>query len=739
MLTFKKYLSPLIDKLDELKDFKDVDITSDVLKQEYPYLQNVTSIVSKRAASLFSRLKELENELEKQVLIIENETGDDKKEAVKIYNQLMKMINEHVKRINRELQILDIPYFGKVVFNRVRSEKFPKGSITSYIGKFAYFDRETNSSLITDWRAPIANLYYTNSGPTEGVEFTSPLGQQMGSIEQKRMFEISKARIKSIYDAKTGNTAADEFLLSQLNQKIGQKLTDIVSTIQNEQNRIIRDKIDKLSVLQGVAGSGKTTIVLHRLAYLFFTYNKQIKAEKTLIIAPNKLFLDYISDVLPSLGIDGVETNTYLFWAKKVLNWSNKHILANIKPDPESQMIKGSKEFLIQLVEGFTEYIDELLEGLPFSNSEKIYRNYYEIRAKSADITPVEALKLSVQKEKNQLMYKGSTTASFLRRNELYGDVITEKIEDYLKQGLDIMMIYKKIVSKMSIPSAVKQRTDKIVRKLRSYYTYEADDLPALLILHLLLNGSADVLRDYIIADEAQDLSYSQIYSMYLTTKKSNLMLAGDLAQAIREPNCIDDWIELIETTKKLNHGELSYEYHQLNKCYRTTIEIINYVTTRIDRVFPKSYLRPEAVLRHGEPVDVLQSDSPLVEGKSGDIKRLAEKIKEELDKSRNTIAVITKDAVSAQSLYEHLEKEGGLSQYLIPIGVENYSAGVIITPVLNAKGLEFDSVFLIDVNSDNYPSTFESARKFYVAGTRALHHLTICFTKNHPSDILQV
>lgn len=737
MLTFQKYLDPLVNKLGEITDFSDVKMPSTIYEEEYPHLIKTSKVVNKQIGLQMEKLKELEDQLEKQVYVIDNETGDDKKAAVKIYNQILKQIEGTVKRINHEISIIDSPYFGKIKFRRDANAKFPAGNLTAYIGKFAYFDRDSQTNLVTDWRAPIANLYYMNSGPRKGVEFEGPVGTQTGDIEQKRMFEISKARIKNLYDAKTGNSAADEFLLSQLNQKIGQKLTDIVSTIQDEQNKIIRDGINKFTILQGVAGSGKTTIVLHRLAYLFFTHQDTISSDKTLVIAPNKLFLDYISGVLPSLGIDGVETNTYLFWAKKAMKWGNNYVISKQPEDLESKEIKGSKDFLKQLAEGFESYMQEVLENVPYSRADLLYRNYYDIKSKSSSITTSEALKLSLEKIKSDLLIKNLTTGTYMQGISILNEDLETKISKYLTDKTNLFAVYRSIVSNMNIPDRIKKRTLSTVKKNKSVYTYEFEDLAPLTILYFMLNGTTESQKDYVIVDEAQDMSFSQVYSLFMVSKKNNLMLAGDLAQAIKKPNNIKDWIEVFETVKDLTSQETPCEYHQLNKCYRATIETMDYITKRIDPLFPKTFLRPQAVLRHGEKVEIIETERAINSPNSQVDNLLINAIRKELSTNRNTIAIVARTFEFAKDIYDNLKKVKDIAENLVPIETDNYGSGIIVTSVANAKGLEFDSVIIADVNKDSYDNTFEAARQFYVAGTRALHKLYVTYPKGDKSEII--
>lgn len=249
MQKFESYLNPIYTKINEINDFSKVTPSNSTEKEEYPYLEIVTDINAKVSQKMIMRLHELEKDLENQVKIIEMETDlDAKKDAVSIYNKILSDIEECIDRINRELLKLDSPYFGKIIFETKVGQ--PKRKLPIYIGKFALMDEKTFKPLISDWRAPIANIYYENSGPTDNLTYETPNGIQEGNLLQKRQFNITEARFTHIYNAKSGNAAADEFLLAQLNKRLGQKLKDIVATIQAQQNEIIREDINKPVVIQ---------------------------------------------------------------------------------------------------------------------------------------------------------------------------------------------------------------------------------------------------------------------------------------------------------------------------------------------------------------------------------------------------------------------------------------------------------------------------------------------------------
>ena len=258
MQDFKNFLNPIYLQIDAIEDFSSVTPKDDLEKKEFNYHERTTKLIIVDIRNGLVRMDKLNEQLEHFIWIIDNETGDDKSDAINEYNKLLVMMEDLVNWINRDLETLDETYFGKIIFDRKESDRFPARDIPVYIGKFAYFDKKTSSPLISDWRAPISNLYYKYSGPIKDVSFISPAGTQTGDVTQKRQFEIGSGRITNIFDIQSGNTATDQFLLNQLNERVGKKLKEIVSTIQAQQNEIIRDEIDIPMLIQGVAGSGKT-------------------------------------------------------------------------------------------------------------------------------------------------------------------------------------------------------------------------------------------------------------------------------------------------------------------------------------------------------------------------------------------------------------------------------------------------------------------------------------------------
>lgn len=722
MQTFKKEIDPIYTRLDDINDFSNINPQNNTEQDEYPHLKEVTGLNVTTSKKVIKKLSDLEIELEEQARIIQMETDlDSKKDAVGVYNKILKNISDQIERVNRELIKVDTPYFGKILFNTNISGT--KRELPIYIGKFALMNPKTFQPLISDWRAPIANIYYENSGPTNNLQYESPTGMRVGDLIQKRQFNISEARFKHIYDAKTGNVAADEFLLAQLTERIGQKLKDIVSTIQQQQNIIIREEINKPVVIQGVAGSGKTTILLHRLAYLFFAQRDKIHPQKTLIIAPNKVFLDYISDVLPSLGIEHVEGNTYNFWAKNILNWDKTYLIYAGDENLEFKEYKGSKQFIETLDSYFEEFESNLLENIPYLRKDILRKRYYELKETYPYITMDERLTLSLEYTFAQNQFKQQ-----LSNTQLSYDSDVEKRKEILKYFNKYTLaidIYRDMFKKGYLKKDISKYTLEGISRKGKIKTYRIEDLAPILYLHLKIHGQKEYQKEYVMVDEAQDLSLVQIFTLLQISKNKNITIAGDLAQSIVPPFYIKDWESVIDLFKNL--GCTNYSYHQLNRCYRTTLEIIEYANKIFRNRFPKQYKLPEAVLRHGDDITILTHEKEIKDIDENKIKELIEIIRLQFEKGIVTCALVCRDKQHAQYAYDRLIRyEKNLQRDIVHFEEENYKTGLLILPVENAKGLEFDTVIFLDVNSNTYPDTDLSTRLFYVGITRALHKLIV-------------
>lgn len=728
MQTFTKHINPLYKELDNMADFSKVKTSHEIEKSEYPYLEKVTQITKGEVDKLFPILRQLEEQLERQIDIIDAESDlDQKKDAKSVYNKILAEIERVVGRINNELITLDSPYFGKIIFEA--KEGLRRKPLNIYIGKFALVEKETHIPLISDWRSPIANVYYQNSGPRENVSFLAPAGERIGDLKQKRQFQISKARIKGIYDAKSGNVAADEFLLVQLQERIGKKLQDIVSTIQAQQNEIIRGGINTPILMQGVAGSGKTTILLHRLAYLFYTYPKAINENNSLIIAPNQMFIDYVSDVLPNLGVRKVETLTYLFWARKVLDWNRYYIISNEPENNEFKELKGSLEFLDILENHFEAFEKKLLEKIPSYIKEAISARYYELKKNFADIDMFERVSLATEYAFAQRKFSQYRTGKIDFKEKFVEDT-KKKILEYFRKNCDAYSLYKNLFKENLLEKDICRYSLKGLTHKGRIHTYRVEDIAPIVYLHFKIHGRKDFQRGYVMVDEAQDMSFVQLSTLAQIAKNGNLTLAGDLAQSIIPPFYIQDWNDVLKLTRNITEKEC--KYYQLQKCYRTTVEIIEFANNFFKHNFPKSYKLPEAVLRHGDDVKFIKKEGNLSEMNKSDMSEIVNTLIDDFKKGSVTCAVLTRDRRHADEIFAVLEKYSEeIGERVVKYDENNYQSGILVMPIENAKGLEFDSVILADINSNYYDDSLLCAKLLYVGITRALHRLYVVINKN--------
>lgn len=737
MEDFTKFLNPAYLQLDNITDTSEITPKNKLEEEEYPHLIHLITLIDEDLRKGLKYMQSLVEQIEHFIWVIDNETGDDKTDAIKMYNKLITEMEILVSRLDRSLETLDAPYFGKIIFDRKESIGLPKSLINVYIGKFGYFDKTTNKPMISDWRSPIANLYYKYSGPTSSVKFISPAGEQEGDIRQKRQFEIANGRFDHIYDIKSGNATADQFLLDQIGKRTGDKLQDIVSTIQEKQNEIIRDQIDKPMIIQGVAGSGKTTILLHRIAYLFYTYEEKIRPEKSLIIAPNNVFLDYISDVLPSLGVKGLKQDTYLFWARGVLGLSENYVMDSHQ-DLEITKIKGSVDFVETMKEYLDHFEDKFRNELPTSIGPDINEQYEIVKSKSDLMSMKEMVGLAIE---GTFMQRSNISKGSLQQMKRYeGEKQRmETIKNYVKKVLRVYEIYKDLYNdKDFVPTRINKATWekiskeslKLMKKQKGFNGYTLEDLAAMTLIHKKLYGYGEELMDQIIVDEAQDLSPIQLFSLANFANKGNITLAGDTAQSIIPPYHITDW----NGVKKMLSDATGQDaiFHILTQSYRSTIEIISSANRILSNSFPKEYALPEAILRHGDEVLYYLAES---NPKALMLASLEKIIATEIDKETPSIAVLTRNELQSDEIFAYLESRD-LSIPYFSYKQENFHSGLQILPINYAKGLEFDSVVVWDISDENY-SNDDDARLLYVAMTRALNRLHLVVNSESPSSML--
>jgi len=632
------------------------------------------------------------------------------------------------------------PYFGRLDFQ----ENATASPSQLYIGKRGMEQADSVRPYIIDWRAPVASLFYSFTGGEDKVEYEAPDGLIEGWVHRKRNLAIRDRILERVVDSyvRGGENlgVTDEFLLYRLGENKDNRLRDIVSTIQAEQDQIIRAPREKALIIQGAAGSGKTTVALHRLAFILYRYRDEVKAENMIIFAPNLMFLDYISGVLPELGVGNIRQTTFTDWAIEMLEGTVKltgddssewFALSGHNRNVTSETpgrYKGSLFYRELIEEKLRQYEIILLpqeEFIPWDGKRltvDTMREWYD--GELSRYPFAERIERLIARMKRWLDIAASDIAFHPSGNEQLKNA-KKRLQVYVKKLIvpDPLHFYKQLfgVGKSGkstldlsgmIPSDVYQTT--AFRLARNEVAYE--DLAALLWIRIAFKGIDGHRFDHVVLDEAQDASPFQIAVMQAHMKIPSFTILGDLAQGIHEYRGIHQWEELYP----LFESE-AIAYHSLRQSYRSTTEIIefaNQILSKTDTGLPLAI----PVFRSGDLVQVKQLD---VDNER--ISFILEFIRKERSNGMHTIALITRTSDEAKSLFADLQDKEPEAQ-LMEENQTNYRGGLSVLPAYLAKGLEFDAVLLPNVNSELYGSSTRDAKLLYVACTRALHSLCLLY-----------
>ncbi|PWK14889.1 HelD family protein [Tumebacillus permanentifrigoris] len=626
------------------------------------------------------------------------------------------------------------PYFGRLDFE----EEGKDAPAPLYIGKVGVENIDTGELLVIDWRAPVASMYYSFTGGEDAASYDSPDGVIQGLIYLKRNLVIRKQILQRVVDAyeRGGENLAvtDEFLLYRLSENKDNKLRDIVSTIQEEQDKIIRSAKNLALVIQGVAGSGKTTVALHRLAFLLYQYRENIRAERMIIFAPNSMFLDYISSVLPELGVGGIQQTTFTDWALELLDheiqltdpadrlseWFGIGAKRPVLTDDAPGRWKGRLSFLHELDEQLHHYEKTFVPEVDFTAWEGATLRYQTMQ--EWFYTEYKHYPLAKRRDRVHARIKRWMAMELdkvwevhLRKD--FKKSGSAKLRTFFKHwpAQTQFQLYKQFVANsQTMPEALQQSSVKLFKKKR----VELEDLAPLLYIRDRLHGieSNDVF-DHTVIDEAQDFSPFQVAVLKERTRSDSFTILGDLSQGIHAYQGIRDWNEFLSL-----FGEEASGFFRLDRSYRSTMEIIHFANVILERSGePVTLAKP--VFRSGEKV-VVHAVAP--DQRLETITRSVAHLLQSGDSS--TVAVIARTDDEARILHEHLTT-AGFEATLIHSGQRQYRGGLSVLPIYLSKGLEFDAVLLTDVDETRYELTPQDAKLLYVGCTRALHHLWLLHT----------
>jgi len=692
------------------------------------------------------------------------------------------MVNTMLQdRLNLRLKNLKTaqgrPYFARIDYK----EEGKKSPEKLYIGKMVLIRDEDQELIIIDWRAPIANLYY--EARIGNASYSCPDGMINGELSLKRQFSIDEGILNEIFDIDI--TTNDEFLQSYLGASADNRLKDIVSTIQVEQNRIIRSDMWKPLIVQGAAGSGKTTIALHRIAYLIYTFEKRFEPENFMIIAPNKLFLNYISSVLPELGVERVKQTTFqdfameLIGSKFKIKDANEKLVAFANPHTseeekaENEVIKKASELKSSIL--FKEILDDYI-----SIVEKSYIPMEDFNILSLTLFKYEEINnlfineykdlpfmKRVQEIKKHLSNKlKRRKENIVQKLQARCDITIMKLKSNMEESEDRhKLIVEAIDSKDQMISRVEAESKKAVKEYTARiskadpYKYYKDFIMDKELFYILLLGRVDeelieparkyweeVLKSGFI--EIEDLApiiyiKLRIYGMDEKIPVKHIVIDEGQDFSVFQyyviKNIIKDSSFTIlgdlcqgihyyrgtrdwDDVAKYVFGEGNVNLLTLEQSYRTTVEIMEAANKVIKSVAGEKLPLAKPVIRHGESVKLM--------GKK-DIKEIAleiqAKIKELRENNFKSIAVICKTEDECKEVLSYFKK-GKDNPYIISGSEKEYKGGVVIVPSYLSKGLEFDAVIIADASSEKYKENELDAKLLYVSMTRALHRLYIYY-----------
>ncbi len=620
---------------------------------------------------------------------------------------LLHQINANEQQIHlrkRFRKMLDSPFFGRVDFV-FEGEDEPE---IFYIGIGNFAEEAGHTPLIYDWRAPVSGLFYDyDKGP---ASYEAPLGTISGEIASKWQYKIKNGRM--VYQFESDVKIDDEILMAELGSGGSVALKNIVRTIQKEQNAIIRNTKDKIMVIQGAAGSGKTSIALHRIAYLLYHDRKNLKSSNILILSPNSIFADYISHILPELGEENIKEMSFDLFAYRQLKntvsdcedrYDQIERSLNFPKVPTYYKQKQSREFLNQMEGYLTSLEDELMN---FHDVE--YKNFTKKEEEIIELFYFKFQDIPLLSRMEAVAENFIDEVETLRDNDMDEEerlVVMEKFMN-MYETQDLYVIYSRFLSKYGYPELPHVQLSE--RKLR----YE-DVYPVLYMKYRLLRQNSHNGIKHLVVDEMQDYSRLQ-YLIIKMMFPCRMTILGDKAQTMEEQTQ-----DVVGFLPKIFGKDIRRIV--MNKSYRNTVEIASYANELV------GITDMELFERHGEPVEEMLFHDEKGNSLENALDEIIKKLQlgeEQFETAAVILRTESEAKMAARILKEKLEETGfdtkNRFSYLHRDST-SFCKGLTVTTFYLAKGLEFDQVFSLFPKED----TSALARQGrYIAATRALHRL---------------
>lgn len=685
---------------------------------EQSKLQETLNILDKEILNYITKRKYItEYILDARKKYVE-EYKDDEDKIIDYFDHETYVKEEAYKTIDKKLKEYSIlkesPYFGKITFSEEE-----EGVEDIYIGRFGVTLEETYEPVVIDWRAPIAGLFYKGVlGPSE---YISPEGPIEANILGRRQIIVKKGELKGVFDSAID--VKDEILQMVLTANSSSTLKDIVMTIQAEQDEIIRSPRNKVVVVNGVAGSGKTTIALHRVSYLLYNYRKEF-GDKVLILGPNNIFMDYISEVLPTLGESGASESTFENFAFEEIGLNENFV--TFSEYMEKAMQRNEEVIEDYKYKSSDKYLDDLNNIV-----EEMNNNYFNIRNVEffgEEIVGVDEIK--------ELFTKYYGYMPLFRRSEKIRRILTSKIKDKrdecvrninnkfreqikslskdqlevdkvnleFRRRIEIREVVREVMNSRDVLDSWLKHEDivELYKRLFKIDILNYMDLSGILYLMIMLDGKKVKNKiKHVVIDEAQDYSKLQFLVLKELTECTSFTIVGDSNQRLITT---DEQPAILKLEDVFGNKVMNYK---LNKSYRSTQQIMEYAST---------FLKEETIVplvRNGEEVLVedVDSDEDMIE-------TLVSLIEDYEDDGLESIAVIIDNKDNMQNLSVSLKERIKIVTFDNDDMI--YKGGNVLIPSYYAKGLEFDGVIILDDNEET------SDLVKYIMCTRALHRLSV-------------
>ncbi|MBC8034216.1 MAG: AAA family ATPase [Chitinophagaceae bacterium] len=669
-------------------------------QEEKEYLEEVKEKLALAIKQVDDAVKQFSSELrQKSQYIHEHRSGMDEADIVAAGQSINRMAFTGEAALARKRKLIKLgqsPYFGRIDFITSDNERSPV-----YIGIYSFMDQRERMNLIYDWRAPISSLFYDFE--LGEASYTTPSGTIHGNIALKRQYKIRDGYMEFMIE--NGVNIHDDILQRELARSTDDKMKNIVATIQRDQNVVIRNEEARVMVIQGVAGSGKTSIALHRIAFLLYRFRDSIAAKDILIISPNKVFADYISNVLPELGEEhipemGMEElaadlleNKYKFQTffqqvSLLLDEHDPAFIDRIRFKSSFEFLRKLNQYLIHIENNYFTYTDLQVGKIivPFLFIVEKFKGYHRVPILKRFPLVVKDVQEYVRNKTGQKL-TGQQKAK-----------IWEAIPAMFRFN-NVLDLYKDFYHWTGKPELLK-----ITHPMNLEYA----DIFALIYFHIRLEGitTYDHVK-HLLVDEMQDytpVQYAVLQRLFLCRKT----ILGDVSQTVNPYSA--------SSAETIEEVFPQADIVKLYRSYRSTLEI----TAFAQRIIPNPNIIP--MERHGQDPVIARFNSNKEE-----LEAIKGMIKAFKSSANHSLGIIFKTLRQAEDAYQSLQATG---VHLLTAESTSFKEGVIITTAHLAKGLEFDEVIVPFASADNYKTEVDKSM-LYIACTRAMHQLTLTYSRH--------